>query len=283
MKYKPDFLVTPYAIVEDPRCTNVDERVYSVIYYFRKMRGEKCTASNDTIGEIAKTTSRTVQNCLTKLEKLGYIVRVFEDKEKRIRKEIIPLVVMGFDSEVRSQLHTPQEEVSSTDDTGYHPQMTGVSSTDDQISKSNKEDNKEDIGTGSDAPSIEVKKYKYDAGDLWLAKHLDERVEENYPIGKEKTNLESWANTIRLMRERDNFTHESILVLIAWVHGTTKGTEKKIGMSLPEHEFWSVQIRSATNLRAKKSTLLAQMQRQNKLASGVITSSNKASQEVVGA
>lgn len=117
MEYKPDFFITPYVLIEDKRVKPLDERVYSTVYYFRKMRGQKCTASNETLAEIAKSTSKSVQNSLLRLEKLGYVLRTFKDKERKIRDEIIPLVTMGAFSDVPPVGDT----VPPTDDTQVPP------------------------------------------------------------------------------------------------------------------------------------------------------------------
>lgn len=143
MDYKPDFLVTPYILVEDKEINKLDERVYSVIYYFTKMRGERCVASNKTIAEIAKSSPSSVANSLSRLIKKGYVHGVYEDEDRKTRKELVPMVVMwkiektdtenlspdlstGFHSQVKP-FH-PQV-------TGFHPQVKGVSPTGEQISK----------------------------------------------------------------------------------------------------------------------------------------------------
>lgn len=125
MKYKPDFLIIPYALYENSSITALDAKLYGVIYYFANMRNERCTASNERLAEYANTTAKTIQNSLTNLEKYGFIRRVFADEQKKQRLEIIPLVVMG--------------KVSPTGDTGVIHRLHKVSPTDDQISKRDKE------------------------------------------------------------------------------------------------------------------------------------------------
>lgn len=125
MRYKPDFLIIPYCLYEDDRITALDAKIYGIIYYFANMRNERCTASNESLAEFARTTSKTVQNSLTNLESCGYIRRIFADEQKKQRSEIIPLVVMG--------------KVSPTDDTRVTHRLHEVSPTGDQISNSNKE------------------------------------------------------------------------------------------------------------------------------------------------
>jgi len=79
----PDFLITPYEVhaCEDLRPS--DSPVYAVAYWFEKMRGEKCIASNATIAEIAKVSERAVGGSLERLEKNGFIRRIYNPDGSR--------------------------------------------------------------------------------------------------------------------------------------------------------------------------------------------------------
>ena len=71
----------------DPKITLIDERLYGIIYWFTKLKNEKCTASNITLAKLVKTSPGTIKNSLTKLEEQKYIKRVMD--EGFHRKEII--------------------------------------------------------------------------------------------------------------------------------------------------------------------------------------------------
>ena len=90
----PDFLVTPYVLIADDTLTDVDRKVYSVIYWFTNLRGEKCFAGNDIIAEIARCGESSARRSLRVLEKAGYIERVFKTNKHSEREEIIPLLTM---------------------------------------------------------------------------------------------------------------------------------------------------------------------------------------------
>jgi hypothetical protein len=124
----PDFLLIPYALIVDPRITPVDQRVYAVVYWYTKLKLERCIAANKTIAKFAATTPHMVQKSLSNLEKSGYIRRTYSDEAKRSREEIHPLLVFG---------------VSPSGHGGYHPQVTGVSPTGDQKKNTEVEDIKE--------------------------------------------------------------------------------------------------------------------------------------------
>ncbi len=88
----PDFLITPGVIIIDKELQPLDGYVYGVVYWYKKMKLEKCVASNETIaGLLHIKNSRSVSNSLTRLKKKGY-VEVIMDPRTNQRLEIIPLV-----------------------------------------------------------------------------------------------------------------------------------------------------------------------------------------------
>ncbi|SRR4030066_454401 len=137
----PDFIIIPYQLLEDKKITLIDERVYGIIYWLTKLKNEKCTASNKTLSELVKTTTGTIQNSLSKLEQLGYIKRIFKDNNKKIRKEIIALVIFTKVS------FTDDTQVSPTSDTVSPTSDTRVSPTSDQNKNIYNKNNKEYIAT----------------------------------------------------------------------------------------------------------------------------------------
>jgi len=144
----PDFIIIPYQLLEDNKISLVDERLYGIIYWLTKLKNEKCMASNKTLSELIKSTTGTVQNSLTKLEELGYIKRTFKDISKRVRKEIIPLVVfskVSFISDTSNKVSPSNDTVSPTDD-------THVSPTSEQNKNIHNNKRKEDNATETVAP-----------------------------------------------------------------------------------------------------------------------------------
>lgn len=98
--YRPDFVITPGVIFYDEDIPYAGERLYAIIYWFSKLRHEKCVASNETLAQMMgkKTTADYVKKLLTILESRGYIRRIYKPvraKAQLIREEIIPLVVYG--------------------------------------------------------------------------------------------------------------------------------------------------------------------------------------------
>jgi len=85
---KPDFLIFPYQLLGDDQLNPLDITVYAVVYWIERLKEGRCASSNEYIAEIARTTSGSVANSLSKLSKLGYISIVYKDANKRYRLSI---------------------------------------------------------------------------------------------------------------------------------------------------------------------------------------------------
>lgn len=128
--FRPEFWHIPTIVSDHPKIQAFDEKVYAVIHWFYKMKDGKCIASNQTIAEIIKPSDpqiRSVQNSLNHLEDYGFINRVFKDKNRRHRQEIIPLVSYKLerttdDSQKQNEPQMIPER--TTDDSQNEPQMT---------------------------------------------------------------------------------------------------------------------------------------------------------------
>jgi len=86
-------------------------------------------------------------------------------------------------------------------------------------------------------------KYKFETHHMKLAELLFKKIQENNPNAKEP-NYESWANTFRLMMERDKKAGKEIQNLIIFSQ---------------QHHFWYKNILSADKLRKQYDRLLLEM------------------------
>lgn len=84
-------------------------------------------------------------------------------------------------------------------------------------------------------PRAKAKKNVFSDDDLMAAEWILGLIRKLNPSFKEPK-IESWANDIRLMRERDNRTHKDICELFKWAN---------------QDKFWSVNILSPSKLRDK--------------------------------
>lgn len=85
---RPDFLIIPYIVKENPKLRPTDWIVYAVVYWYEHMRNERCTAGNPQIAAVAGVDDRTVRASLQRLEKSGCVKRLYFDDEKTKRAEI---------------------------------------------------------------------------------------------------------------------------------------------------------------------------------------------------
>ena len=106
--------------------------------------------------------------------------------------------------------------------------------------------------------------YKHNNEDIRLAELLKEKVDTNFP-NRKVIKIDSWYDEFRKLRELDKFTVSEIETVIYWVHGG-----EFLGNKFNEHDFWSVNIRSAGKLRKQMDTLVARMQQDYKKSNGII-------------
>lgn len=141
----PDFIQIPYQVAFDKNLQPIDQKLYGIIYWFSKMKAEKCIASNMRLGELCQTDGKsTIPNSLVRLEERGYIKRLFKDKAKRNRSEIIPLVSYAITQ--MSKDH-------------YSNEYTPITQISNRIRKDNK-NNKEEITLSKDSVGKQEKPEK---------------------------------------------------------------------------------------------------------------------------
>lgn len=87
---------------------------------------------------------------------------------------------------------------------------------------------------------------KFSEEHIQLAEHLKNRILANKPDARVPESLDSWADTFRLMVERDGRSCQQIAAVIDWCQN---------------NDFWRANILSASKLREKFDQLELQMQR----------------------
>jgi DNA-binding Lrp family transcriptional regulator len=148
----PDFLQIPFVVIIDKSLQPLDKTVYGFIYWLEKLKDGRCFASNNYIARALGSSSTSIANSLTRLEKSGHIVRPLN--EDGLRSEIKCLVsykkVTPKVSLVSEGVSLDSERVSSNSE--------GVSLTDEHNKKINiikdKEENK--INTLSPAKAVDT-------------------------------------------------------------------------------------------------------------------------------
>lgn len=91
--FAPDLFITPSIVMLDKTLQPLDKNVYSIIYWFEKLKDGRCFASNATIAKLTGSSSSGVANAIVRLKKAGHIQALYD--EKGHRKQIITLVGMS--------------------------------------------------------------------------------------------------------------------------------------------------------------------------------------------
>jgi len=89
--------------------------------------------------------------------------------------------------------------------------------------------------------------FNFSSEDMRFAEWMRDLISD-VPGKRQSPDLSAWANTIRLMRERDDHTHREIAIVFKWANSNS---------------FWKTNILSADKLREKFGTLSTQMESGN--------------------
>jgi len=135
-KFRPIFIIIPDILMDLPPA---DRFVFGAVWYFEKMKGGICTASNKEIARIAKVQEVTVGRSLSRLESEGFISRTYKDDKRRNRQQIISKISLQKDpvDSLQDELR-PSARIDATIHTEGRDHPHGL-----QISNSNKYINSE--------------------------------------------------------------------------------------------------------------------------------------------
>jgi len=91
----PDFLLIPKIVHNNPRLRPTDWIVYAVIYWYEHMKDGNCFASNEAIAQVAGVGERAISGALDRMDREGYIKRIYTDEKRTTRIGIETLVYFG--------------------------------------------------------------------------------------------------------------------------------------------------------------------------------------------
>jgi len=123
----PEFIIIPYQVAFDKNLQPLDQKLYGIIYWITRLKNEKCFASNEILAELCNTSADTIRHSLARLEKSGYIQRIYADEQKKIRTEIIPLVTFNKGVGLGVGLNNPTGRTNWSDGVGsFSPQNNKI-------------------------------------------------------------------------------------------------------------------------------------------------------------
>ena len=93
----PDFLIIPSVLLKDKEIKPLDCFVFGVVYWFKRLKLEKCTLGNKALAELLGSTPGSCANSVSNLGKRGAVKVVMDENNHRV--EIIPLISFKKSSE----------------------------------------------------------------------------------------------------------------------------------------------------------------------------------------
>lgn len=223
----------PNSVVDELLADLTGAELKCYLLVVRKTKGWNKEIDSISIGQFMEVTGLSNRSVITACDSLvekGLLVR--SGGERRLNTY-----------SVKSFNISQTGEKSSSVKSGEKISQTGEKSSSDLVKKvhtqNNNKNNIQNNNTSSSGknfqPRTKAKKNVFSNDDLKAAEWIFHLIRKLNPSFKEPK-FESWANDIRLMRERDNRTHKDICELFQWAN---------------QDRFWSVNILSPATLRAK--------------------------------
>ena len=229
-----DFIVNsfqlPNSVIDELLADLTGAELKCYLYVLRKTKGWNKEEDAISVSQFMKVTglsNRKVIDACERLVELGLLeqkigsnkIKVFSVKDYKTSS--------SEESSLVKKVHSSSEESSLSVVKKVHTQNNNINNT-------TKNNNTSSSGKNFQ-PRTKAKKNVFSDDDLKAAEWIFHLIRKLNPSFKEPT-IESWANDIRLMRERDNRTHKDICELFKWAN---------------QDRFWSVNILSPATLRAK--------------------------------
>lgn len=229
-----DFIVNsfqlPNSVIDELLADLTGAELKCYLYVLRKTKGWNKEEDAISVSQFMKVTglsNRKVIDACERLVELGLLeqkigsnkIKVFSVKDYKTSS--------SEESSLVKKVHRSSEESSLSVVKKVHTQNNNINNT-------TKNNNTSSSGKNFQ-PRTKAKKNVFSNDDLKAAEWIFHLIRKLNPSFREPK-FESWANDIRLMRERDNRTHKDICELFQWAN---------------QDRFWSVNILSPATLRAK--------------------------------
>ena len=232
-KFIPNAFQIPNSVIDELLAKLTCAELKCYLFVVRKTKGwnkESDSISVSQFMEVTGLSNRSVITACESLVEMGLLERSGGERKLNTYS------VKAFEI-------SQTGEKSSSDETGENFSQTGEKSSSDLVKKVHTQNNnKNTIQNNNTSSSGKIfqteqraKKYSFSPDDMRAAEWIFELLKKLNPEFKVKS-MDSWANCVRLMRERDGKTHRDICELFQWAN---------------QDRFWSVNILSPATLRAK--------------------------------
>lgn len=229
-----DFIVNsfqlPNSVIDELLANLTGAELKCYLYILRKTKGWNKEEDAISVSQFMKVTglsNRKVIDACERLVELGLLeqkigsnkIKVFSVKDYKTSS--------SEESSLVKKVHSGSEESSLSVVKKVHTQNNNINNT----TKNNNTSSSEKIFQTEQR----AKKYSFSPDDMRAAEWIFELLKKLNPEFKVKS-MDSWANCVRLMRERDGRTHRDICELFQWAN---------------QDQFWSLNILSPSSLREK--------------------------------
>jgi phage replication O-like protein O len=229
-----DFVVNsfqlPNSVIDELLADLTGAELKCYLYVLRKTKGWNKEEDAISVSQFMKVTglsNRKVIDACERLVELGLLeqkigsnkIKVFSVKDYKTSS--------SEESSLVKKVHSGSEESSLSVVKKVHTQNNNINNTTKNNNTSSSEKNFQ--------TERRTKKYSFSPDDMRAAEWIFELLKKLNPEFKVKS-MDSWANCVRLMRERDGKTHRDICELFQWAN---------------QDPFWSLNILSPSSLREK--------------------------------
>lgn len=229
-----DFIVNsfqlPNSVIDELLADLTGAELKCYLYVLRKTKGWNKEEDAISVSQFMKVTglsNRKVIDACERLVELGLLEQKIGSNKTKVFSVKDYKTSSSEESSLVKKVHSGSEESSLSVVKKVHTQNNNINNT-------TKNNNTSSSGKNFQ-PRTKAKKNVFSNDDLKAAEWIFHLIRKLNPSFKEPK-FESWANDIRLMRERDNRTHKDICELFQWAN---------------QDRFWSVNILSPATLRAK--------------------------------
>lgn len=218
------FAMVPLIAASDARLGKLDYRVLIALICHAGKSGV-CHPKRETIAELTLIPTTRISTITSKLQRIGWLKKTGNGGRNSPADYIITI------PETVTETVTVTDSVTVTE--------TVIKTVTKSVTGNQKTSEKSLKDFTSEKNLRPLKEPKFIPKDLELAEWIYGLILGLNPEAK-KPNLEAWADTIRLMRERDNRTHRGIAELFKWAN---------------DHHFWKTNILSPEKLRKQYDSL----------------------------
>lgn len=229
-----DFIVNsfqlPNSVIDELLADLTGAELKCYLYVLRKTKGWNKEEDAISVSQFMKVTglsNRKVIDACERLVELGLLEQKIGSNKTKVFSVKDYKTSSSEESSLVKKVHSSSEESSLSVVKKVHTQNNNINNTTKNNNTSSSEKNFQ--------TEQRAKKYSFSPDDMRVAEWIFELLKKLNPEFKVKS-MDSWANCVRLMRERDGKTHRDICELFQWAN---------------QDSFWSLNILSPSSLREK--------------------------------